>query len=122
MEKTKRTNSWLGGMALILIGIVFLVQNFAGISFGNWWALFILIPALWSFWRAWTLYQKDRHITRSVANAVYGGLFPFTIAVIFLFNLDFGKLWPVFLIIVGIGAFFGLRANDKEEASSLGLG
>lgn len=120
MERNNRNNSWLGGAVLIGLGIWFLVQNIAGVSLGNWWALFILIPALWSFWRAWTLYQKDGNVTHRVANAVYGGLFPFAIAVIFLFNLNFGKLWPVFLIIVGIGAFFGLRTEDEEKTSSPG--
>ncbi len=122
MERTHRNNSWLGGTILIVLGIWFLVQNIAGVSWGNWWALFILIPAAGSFWRAWTLCQKDGQITHRVANAVYGGLFPFTIVVIFLFNLNFGKLWPVFLIIAGIGAFFGLRAEDEEKASSPGPG
>jgi hypothetical protein len=115
MEKNNRNNSWLGGAVLIILGIWFLVQNIAGVSLGNWWALFILLPALWSFWRAWTLYQQDGKITHRVANAVYGGLFPFTIAVIFLFNLNFGKLWPVFLIVLGIGAFFGLRGENEEK-------
>lgn len=98
--------------------MVFLVQNLAGVSFGNWWALFILIPALWSFWRAWTLYGADHGVTRRVAGAVYGGLFPLLIAVIFLVNLDWGTLWPVFLIVLGIGGVFGLRAEDKDKDAS----
>jgi hypothetical protein len=120
MERNNRTNRWLGGAILIVIGLWFLVQNIAGVSWGNWWALFILLPAGWSFWRAWTLYQQDHQITHCVANAVYGGLFAFAVAVIFLFNLNFGKLWPVFLIIAGVGAFFGLRADNEEKTSSSG--
>jgi peptidoglycan/LPS O-acetylase OafA/YrhL len=117
MEKNDRNNWWVG-LALVLIGLVFLVQNFVGLSFGNWWAIFILLPAIWAFFRAWSFYQEDHTITRRVANAVYGGLFPFLVGMIFLFNLDWGKLWPLFLIILGVGAIFGLSSKDKGEPSS----
>ena len=38
--------AWIAGGVLILIGIVFIVQNVAGVTLNNWWALFILIPAI----------------------------------------------------------------------------
>ena len=115
MVNRDRNNTWLGGLALIAVGLVFLVQNFTGIGLGNWWALFILIPALWAFWRAWSLYQEDRHITRRVANTIYGGVFPFIVAMIFLLNLDWGRIWPVFLVAAGVGVVFGLGDKKVEE-------
>lgn len=115
MERNNRNNAWIGGLVLIILGVVFLFQNITGIGFGNWWALFILIPALWAFWRAWGLYQEEGKVTRRVANMVYGGLFPFLVAVLFLFNLDWGRLWPVFLIVAGIGVYFGLNAKEDEQ-------
>jgi hypothetical protein len=118
LRSKNRNSSWSAGLVLIALGMIFLLQNLAGVSFGNWWALFILIPAAWSFWRAWMLYHEDQHITHRVANAVYGGLFPFLVAMIFLLNLNWGKIWPIFLIVLGIGSMFGLRADDKDEDSS----
>jgi hypothetical protein len=38
--------SWLPGMILILLGGIFLAQNYFGATLHNWWALFILIPAI----------------------------------------------------------------------------
>lgn len=107
-------NNMIAGLVLVILGVVFLFQNITGISFGNWWALFILIPALWAFWNAWGLYQQDGKITQRVANMVYGGMFPFLVAVIFLLNLDWGRLWPLLLILAGVGVVFGL-SSQKEN-------
>lgn len=118
MVNRDRNNTWLGGLVLIAIGLIFLIQNFAGISFGNWWALFILIPAVWAFSRAWSLYREDGKITHRVANAVYGGIFPFIVAMIFLLNLDWGRIWPIFLIAAGIGVAFGLSDKRQEPGQN----
>jgi len=43
-------STWIAGVILVVLGGIFLVRN-TGIlnySFTNWWALFILIPALGS--------------------------------------------------------------------------
>ncbi len=108
-------NSWIAGLVLIILGLVFLFQNITGVSFGNWWALFILMPALWAFWSAWGFYQQEGKITQRVANMVYGGMFPFLIAVLFLFSLDWGRLWPLFLILAGVGVVFGLSSREGEK-------
>ena len=42
----RRGGSWLGGLLLIGLGILLLIQNTGTISFGRWWSLLILIPAL----------------------------------------------------------------------------
>jgi hypothetical protein len=42
------SNGWFG-VALIALGMLFLVQNYLGYELRNWWALFILIPAIGSF-------------------------------------------------------------------------
>jgi hypothetical protein len=77
-------NGWIVGLVLIALGGVFLLQN-AGVPvlLGNWWALFILIPAVAAFASAWTLYQQDRHFTPRVIGLITGGLVPLTIALIF---------------------------------------
>ena len=36
---------WVGGLILIVLGVVFMLQS-AGIMVGNWWTIFIFIPAL----------------------------------------------------------------------------
>lgn len=99
-----RGAGWAGGAVLIVIGIVFLLRNMNLVDVsGNWWALFILIPAIASFSTAWRLYQGNGgRLTRSVRVAFVGGLVPLAIALIFFFDMNWGAIWPVFLIFGGL--------------------
>jgi multidrug transporter EmrE-like cation transporter len=104
-DDTRRKNTaWIGGAVLIVIGIVFLLQNISGINLGNWWALFILIPALGSLATAWRIYRTHGRLTSAARGPLVGGVILLLVAAIFLFNLDWGKVWPLFLIIAGVGA------------------
>ena len=102
-NKQYQRPAWIGGVILIGIGVIFLLRNITGFSLHNWWALFFLIPAITSFGRVVTMYQADGRLTSRGRGALIGGLILTFIAVVFLFNLDFGSLWPVFLILGGIG-------------------
>jgi hypothetical protein len=92
------------GLVLILVGSVVLVANFTGVRLQNWWALFILIPALSSFAHGWHRYQKHGRMTRSARGSIAGGLFFTFIAAVFLLGLNWGTVWPVLLILFGIKA------------------
>jgi len=99
---------WVGGLILIALGLIFLAQNFGGFALNNWWALFILIPACGSFATAWRIYQTNgRKWTGAVTGPLTGGLILTAVSGIFLFGLDIGRLWPVFLILAGLGALTG---------------
>jgi hypothetical protein len=114
---------WILGAILIALGGVFLLQN-AGIPIlrDNWWALFILIPALGAFSMAWTVYEQERQITPAVTGLAMGGMVPLVVALVFLFGLDFGQWWPVLLIAAGAAAMLGgyrrHRAPDGERTAS----
>lgn len=95
------------GAVLIVVGIVFLLQETGTFRLDNWWALFILIATIGSWTTAWRLFRDSGRITRGVRSAFFSGLFPLLVALIFLFNMDWGKVWPVFLILAGVGALFG---------------
>ena len=94
--------AWIGGVILVCIGIFLLLQNMGMIFLHNWWALFILIPALGSFGSAYTLYRNsgDR-LTYAARGALISGLFFSFLAATLLFNLEFGLFWPVLLIMAG---------------------
>jgi len=95
--------AWIAGGVLILIGIVFIVQNVAGVTLNNWWALFILIPAiglLVTTYQTWL--KNDRRFTAASRGPLIGALALLGVTAVFLFNLDWGKVWPLFLILAGL--------------------
>lgn len=101
-RRAGRPYGWIGGAILILLGIVFLLQNL-GIPFlMNWWALFILIPAFWSYVAAWEIYQDHGRMTRGVADSLTAGILLTLLSLVFLMNLAIGLFWPVLLIAGGL--------------------
>jgi peptidoglycan/LPS O-acetylase OafA/YrhL len=93
---------WFGGAILILLGVVFLLQNL-GIPFlENWWALFILIPAFGAYVAAWESYEDKGQLTRGGAWSLTVGILLTILSLFFLLNLSLGPFWPVLLIVAGI--------------------
>ena len=96
--------AWIAGSILILLGIVFIIQNVAGLSLRNWWALFILIPAIGSLMTAFRMYERNgRRFSSASRGPLIGGLVLLAVSAVFLFNLDWGKVWPLILILGGLG-------------------
>lgn len=99
--------AWVGGAILILLGIVFLAQNLGALALNNWWALFILLPAVGSFGTAWRLYQNaGGRLTAPARGSLIGGLVFTMIAAVFLFNLNWTWFGPLLIILAGIGLLF----------------
>jgi len=88
------------GVVLIALGVIFLIQNYAGVQINNWWALFILIPVFFTVERGYASLRAGRNA--EALGQLMGGLVLVALIVIFLFDLEFGQLWPIFLIIGGI--------------------
>ncbi|HVN53632.1 MAG TPA: hypothetical protein VMT46_04825 [Anaerolineaceae bacterium] len=107
-----RSSSWFWGAILILVGLALLVQNLTGSFFVNWWALFILIPAIGAFAAAWGNYQTNGRLTRNGRSSLIGGAALTILAVIFLFNLSFSYLWPVLLILGGLSVLLSELLPD----------
>jgi hypothetical protein len=106
---------WLP-IILIAVGVLFLLQRVGNFSFDNWWALFILIPALSAFGSAAEIWRRSGRFTFAVWSAFYGGLFPLLVALMFLFNLDWSDYWPLFIILGGFGVLVSGLPRHLEDA------
>jgi len=106
LEKLRRSRgreSWIVGAILIVLGVGFLMQNLTGFYLDNWWALFILIPAIGSFSRGWQAMQNtDGQLSSFARSSFISGLVLTSVAVILLFNLDWVIFGPILLIVAGV--------------------
>lgn len=99
-----RNRGLFPGLMLVLLGVFFLIGNLTGTRPDNWWAFFILIPAFAKFSHAWQSYQAHGRITNTTRHGLTAGLILTVVALVFLFNISWSLVWPVFLIIIGISA------------------
>jgi hypothetical protein len=101
-ERSERREPWLIGIILILIGGIFLLQNLTGFYIKNWWALFIMIPALESFSRFWQAIQNNTgQFPPSARKALIGGIVLTSIAAILFLDLNWFIFGPILLILAG---------------------
>jgi len=92
-----------GGLTLILLGAIFLLANMGYISWGEWWAYFLVglgvILIVDAFIRGTTRkYRKQRK------GKLLGGAILIVIGGSQIFHL--GTWWPLILIVVGIYLIF----------------
>ena len=111
-KKHDHSGSWIWGITLIVLGGLFLLQNLGPFRLVNWWAVFILIPALGAFATAWQRYREHGRLTSGSRNALFGGVIFTTVALMFLFNLDLGKFWPIFVIAGGLAILVNALLPD----------
>jgi hypothetical protein len=106
----RHSGNTTGGLILIGIGTIFLLSQITGIHLNNWWALFIMIPAVCNLNEAWQGYRADGRLTHSTRGALIGGTLMALVASVFLFNLSWSLFWPMVLILFGIGALLNGRS------------
>ena len=105
--ETRRSGfGWVAGLILIVLGVVFMLQS-AGIMVGNWWTVFIFIPALVNFYSMFRVWKKERRFTAAATGSLIGGLLLTTVATILLLELDWSRAWPAILISIGVGLVAG---------------
>ena len=98
------TESWAWGGSLVLIGVLYLLNNFGAtfIRIQNWWAIFILAPGLSMLARALRRYQETGKATRGSRRAGIWGIITIGIALSFLFGMGWAIIWPALLIAGGV--------------------
>jgi hypothetical protein len=97
---------WIAAAILIGVGVVFLLQNMGYAIPGNWWALFLLIPAAFALGSAWKSHQRNgNRFGPGMAGSLITALVLIALTLVFLFDLDvnWNVIWPALLIIIGLG-------------------
>ena len=116
VERSPWSGAWLG-VALIAMGLIFLVQNYLGYELRNWWALFILIPAVGSFTSAWYAWRNGENVAAAAGSFSMGIVFT-AVALVFLLDLPWGRIWPIFIILAGLGMLIpGMLRRDRVGRS-----
>jgi hypothetical protein len=98
---------WVPGVVLILVGSVLLFANLTGYELRNWWALFILIPAISNFNQAYAAYRSSGKFDKGGVTFAFWGLFFVLLSGTFLLGFSIGAIWPVFLILGGLMLILG---------------
>lgn len=113
-RRAMRGDKLVPGLIMIGLGLIFMLQAFDVFSmdWGKIWPLFILIPGFVLIFSAWREYAQDGDFDRGQA---FSGVMAILVGLIFFFDWDWGKVWPLFLIVPGLGMLLGWIGDDEDE-------
>ncbi len=111
-----RGGTWIVGIILIILGGLFLMRTsgIADIPLTNWWALFILIPAVGALSAAWRTYQEEGRLTGPARGSLLVGLVLAFITFMFLFEISWTYMGPLLIIGVGIAIIINYAIGSQE--------
>ena len=112
-----RGGAWIAGLILILLGGIFLLRNTGtfDIPLRNWWALFILIPAIGSLDTALRIYRSSgNQLTAPARGSLLVGLVLTFVTAAFIFELNCSYFGPILIILTGIGILFTYMLGNRE--------
>ena len=98
-----------GGLVLIGLGTYFLLQRLVPDFDFNWWALFIFVPGVYILTRLAFAKWFEGSIPSELREKGFGGLMLTLVGSMFLFELDWGTFWPLFLIVPGLAILLGWK-------------
>jgi hypothetical protein len=106
LKRREHNNGAGWALMLILVGVIFLVQNLHIASFTfNWWALFIFIPVIGSLTSAWNGIRRGERFSTKVSGALGSAVVVGTVGVMLLFGMDWSRWWPLMVMAAGLSMF-----------------
>lgn len=117
----KKSSGVIWGLIFIIGGIILFTQQLGWLGPRyNWWALFILVPALASFGGAFTAFQETGKFNAGVRGGIGGGIVLLTLSFMFLIGLDWAKWWPLMVLAGGLSIFLeGLGGKEIEGVGGI---
>lgn len=111
-----RKSTWMAGLILIILGGMFLMQNMgSNIPLKNWWALFILIPAIGAIETGIRIYRHaGNQLTAPASGSLLVGGVLTVVTLGFLFNINWTFFGPALLILAGIGVLVNATLVNRE--------
>jgi len=112
-----------GGLSLVLLGGAFFASSVLGIRLENWWALFILLPALAMFGGGLAFPRKENGRFSFPSRLFFGiGLVPLVVAGMFLLNLDWSVWWPLMIVTPGFSLLIATSRNSDNPIANAWIG
>lgn len=106
-DRQKENGALFGGLVLMCVGTLFLLDRFNVIAFGH------VVRYFWPLWiiglGVWRMLNAD--VWRGLWLVIVGMWMQ--ISTIHLFGLRFSKSWP--LLLIGVGVYVILKALFKPE-------
>jgi hypothetical protein len=112
-----RGGAWVTGFILIVLGTMFLLRNNGLYDFPlrNWWALFILIPAIGAFDSALRTYRNaGNQVTAPARSSLLVGTVLTFVTVMFLFDISWAVFGPILIILVGIAIILNYTLGNSR--------
>lgn len=103
-------------LAIIVIGLLFLANNLgydlAFLDRGNGWAVIILLAAFAPLTHAYERYRASGRFDAEVMYSILSAAGVVLVGVLFLFRLDWGTWWPLFVILGGLFTLMPQRRRN----------
>jgi hypothetical protein len=103
-----RRLSWqeLAGGTLLIVGLVFTAVNLLGIGRSeNWWSFFILLPGLLFLGMGRLVGSRNGRFSFLSRSSSGTGLVVVTVALMFLFGLNWEVWWPLMIVVPGVATW-----------------
>ena len=100
-----------GGLILIWLGISFYLAQTGYASWGNWFAVFLLGIGVIIILQGLIRYGQGRG---SFTGSLIGGVILILIGAAFYWGFQFGSLWPLILVAIGVAVLVSAIAGRRR--------
>lgn len=117
LSDPSRRGAWIVGLILIILGSMFLMRTtgILDVPLTNWWALFILIPAVGAYSTAWHIYQEEGRLNGTTRSSLLVGLVLTFVTLMFLFEISWTYIGPILIIVVGIALVLNYIIGSQQS-------